>query len=112
MAPLLGLSTPRALKVNKTKEMKSIRVAEQVLFLRFCTIFCMREAETISDGSRILPSPHRPLKRPYNFNLFFIPFYNFCFLGLLFRAVGAMVPWCHSGAIQLDPSSSMRPVQD
>ena len=31
-----------------------------MLFLRICTMFCMSEAETISNGSRILPCPLGP----------------------------------------------------
>ena len=45
-----------------------------MFFLRTCTIFCMREAVTISYHSRILPSPPRPLKRPKHFNLLFVFF--------------------------------------
>ena len=54
MAPPRGLSTPRALKVKK--ERKSIGQEIKVV-LQIRTMFCMREAVTISYGSRIIPSP-------------------------------------------------------
>ena len=47
-------------------------------------LHAMREAVTTSNGSRIFPSPPRPLKRPKNFNL--LCFSKFYFEGLLFRA--------------------------
>ena len=55
MAPPGGLSTPRALKVTHVKKSENVR--SQTLFSRICTILCMREAVTISYGSRIFPSP-------------------------------------------------------
>ena len=44
-----------------------------MLFLRICTICCMREAVYISYGSHILPSP-LGLARPRSFNLLFAIF--------------------------------------
>ena len=57
MAPPWGLSTPRAPKEPFLNVRKSNMVTKQVFFLRIFTIFCMREAVTISYGSRILPCP-------------------------------------------------------
>ena len=56
VAPPRGLSTPRALSVPIHIKGK-VLVAKYILFLRICTICCMREAATISNGSRILSSP-------------------------------------------------------
>ena len=69
MAPPWGLSTPRAPKELFQKFRKSNMVTKQVFFLRISATFCMREAVTISNGSRILPCPLRPLKRPKNNDL-------------------------------------------
>ena len=83
MAPPRGLSTPRTLKV-KFENIEKQLVTKYVFFLRICIIFCMREAVTISYGSRILPRPPRPLKRPQNLSLLFASS-NFYFFGLFFR---------------------------
>ena len=56
MAAPRGLSTPRALKVTINKIGKTNGREIQV-FLRIYTIFCVREAVTISYHSRILLSP-------------------------------------------------------
>ena len=52
MAPARGLLTPRALKVEKYKNGKSL-VTKYVFLLRIC----MCKAVTISYGSRAPPSP-------------------------------------------------------
>ena len=44
------------------------------------------------------PMPPRPLKRPKNNDFFLDIFPNIIFL-LFLRALGAIVPWCHRGAI-------------
>ena len=55
MAPTRGLSTLRALKIKTNKKEKLF--GRETFFLPMCTMFCMRKAVTISDGSRIPPSP-------------------------------------------------------
>ena len=60
MAPPWGSSTPRAPKELFQKFRKSNMVTKQEFFLRISTIFCMREAVIISNGSRILPCPLGP----------------------------------------------------
>ena len=57
MAPPWGLSTPRAPKELFQTFQKNNMVTKQVFFLRISTIFCMREAVTISNTSRIVPCP-------------------------------------------------------
>ena len=58
-----------------------------MFFSGFCTILCMREAVTISDGARIFPGP---LKRPTHFNLlFYFQISLFCSLLEPIRAVVA-----------------------
>ena len=61
MAAPWGLSTPRAPKYLFPKLQKSNLVTKSMFFLRIYTIFCMSEAVTISNGSRILPCPLGPL---------------------------------------------------
>ena len=57
-------------------------VTKQVFVLRISTIFCMREA----------------VKRPQNNDLLLDIFSKNIFLFFL-KALGAIVPWCHRGAI-------------
>ena len=60
MAPPWGLSTPRVPKELFQKIRKSKMVTKHVFFIRISTIFCMREAVIISNGTRILPCPLGP----------------------------------------------------
>ena len=99
MAPPWGLSTPRAPKEPFQKLRKSNMVTKQVLFLRISTIFCMREAVTISNVSRILPCP-LGLKNDLKTTIYFLIFFQkvfFCFFCL--RALVFVFFWCHRGAI-------------
>ena len=66
-----------------------------MFFLRICTIFCMSEAVTISNVSRILQYPHRRLKRPQNQVFLWGIFAKHFFI--LLKALAAIVPWCHRG---------------
>ena len=71
-------------------------ISKQAFRARVCTIFCMREATYISDGFRMRAGPWA-LKTPSKPRLVFCYFSNY-FEGRG-AALGAMVPWCHSGAI-------------
>ena len=54
----------KAPTLNKQiKKSKALNGHEIGIFLRIYTIFCMREAINISDGSPHTPKPPRPLKR-------------------------------------------------
>ena len=99
MAPPRELSMPRALKVNQKKQKKKM-VAKLVLFLRFCTIFCMREAVYISYASRILPAPLGP-QNALKTSIYFLHLYNFCFGGLLSIAHLGYGYTSSAGAIRL-----------
>ena len=53
----LDAESPTSNNAKKKKKEKTCWSRDRFLFLRSCTIFCMREAVTIFDGSRILPCP-------------------------------------------------------
>ena len=67
--PTVGALTPTAPKGFFHKFQKSNLVTKYLFLLRTYTIFCMSEAATISNASRILSCTHRPLKGPQNKDL-------------------------------------------
>ena len=101
----LNAESPKKEPFQKLR--KGNMVTKQVFFLRISTIFCMREAVTISNGYRILPCPLGLSKRPKTM-IYFWTFSNDLLFGhfpkkkkIFLRALGAIVPWCHRGAIRL-----------
>ena len=91
------------------KIQKNNIVTEKMFFLRISIIFCMREAVTISDGSRILPCPRglkNDLKKRFTFGnfVYFIYFVYFepyrasliyIYIYIYTRTrVGVVVSWC------------------
>ena len=73
--PHRGGSQRRGPQKNFSKSRKNKMVEKCVFFLRSCTIFCMSEAVTISNGSRILPCPLGP-QNALKTKIHFCPFSN------------------------------------
>ena len=66
-------------------------------FLRICNIFCMRETVYISYGFRMRADPLGP-QNALKTKIYLWAFPPNLFL-FFWGALGAMVPWCHSGAM-------------
>ena len=74
-------------------------VSKKIIY-DYLLAFMLRETVTISDGSRILLCPLGP-KNDLKTMIYFGAFFKKSFLFLL-GALGAIVIWCHRGAIRSD----------